>query len=130
MKRQYYVKLVDDFINSPKVKRLEKRSDGHSLMLLLIHLLSDVKNTEGVLLVDMVDERLPMDAETIHEDHPSFSVKFISAALEKFVEMDLLQVNEDGFLQFSNYYELTNTKDAAKMQRYRRRKRAEAEGSE
>ena len=124
-KAKFYIKLTDVFLNGRKVKRLETMQDGHSLVLLLIHLLSDAKNTEGVLLDDMGTELVPLDAASIHDEHPSFSVKFIEGALSKYIEVGLLQRADDGVFEFIDYEGLTNTKDAIKQKRYRDRKRAE-----
>lgn len=122
---RFWIKLTDELFNSQQLKRLEKREDGHSYVLLLLHLLSDTKNTGGVFLVDMGgDDWQPMDAESIHDEHTSFSVEFIQRALVVYRNMGFISYSEDGFLQFNNYDELTNTKTAAKQQRYRDRKAA------
>ena len=122
MSKRFWIKLTDEFFNSRTIKRLEKQTDGHSYVLLLLHLLSDTNNTGGVLLDDMGgDNWQPMDAETIHDEHPSFSVEFIEHALHLYTDMGMIYQRDDGFTEFVNYDEIINTKAAAKQQRYRDR---------
>lgn len=128
MTRRFWIKLTDEFFNSRLIKRLEKQTDGHSYVLLLLHLLSDTNNTGGVLLDDMGgDNWQPMDVDSIHDEHPSFSVEFVESALLLFNEMGLIRCREDGFMEFVNYDEIINTKAAAKQQRYRDRLKASDE---
>ena len=119
----YYIKLVDSFLNSRQIKRLEKQPDGHSLVLLLIHIMSDTKNTEGVLLDDVGSDWQPMDAEIIHDEHPSFSVDLIEKAFQIYENMGLIQHRDDGFLEFVDYEGLINTPSQAKQKRYRQRQK-------
>jgi len=121
---RFWIKLTDEFLNSRTIKRMEKQQDGHSMVLLLIHLLSDTKQTGGVFVDDLGDEWAVLDAETIHDEHPSFTVDFINAALKRFQDMGLLISRDDGYLAFADYEAMTNTKNAAKQQRYRDRLKA------
>lgn len=124
MAAPFWIKLTNDFINSKQFKRLEKRENGHSYALLLIHLLSDTKPTGGVFLDDLGSEWVPLDAESIHDEHPSFSIDFIESALEVFCNMGYITWTDEGFYTFVNYDELINTHAAAKQQRYRDRLKA------
>ena len=119
--KMFYVKLSDDFFNSRQLKRLERQENGHSLVLLLIHLLSDTKNTNGVLIDDMGAEWAALDAESISAEHPSFSVEFVGSALQRFLAMGLLVRRDDGFLSFADYDSATCTYNAKKQKRYRER---------
>ena len=125
MADRYWIKLCDDFLNSRAFKRLEKAENGHSYCLLLIHLLSDTKQTGGVFVDDLGSEWAALDAEAIHDEHPSFSLEFIEKALRRYRDMGLIALRDDGYLSFVDYDGLTNTKAAAKQQRYRDRKRQE-----
>jgi len=124
---RFWIKLTDEFLNSRTIKRMEKQKDGHSLVLLLIHLLSDTKETGGVFVDDLGDEWAALDAETIHDEHPSFQVDFINTALQRFQDMGLVAGRDDGYLAFTDYEAMTNTKNAAKQQRYRERLKARNE---
>jgi len=126
--KRFWIKLTDELLNSRMIKRLEKQPNGHDFVLLLIHLLFDTNDTGGVLLVDMGgDIWQPMDAESIHDEHPSFSVEFIEDTIAKLIDMGLMRFRDDGFIEFVNYDELINTKAAAKQQRYRDRLKASNE---
>ena len=127
---RFWIKLTDEFMNSKQIRLLERQADGHSYILLLIHLLRDTKDSDGVLAVDMGDEWQRMDAAAIHDEHPSFTAEFIGKALHKFVGMGLLEESDDGILQFSDYEGLTDTKSAAKQKRYRNRLKARENGND
>jgi len=125
---RFWIKLTDDFLNSRLIKRLEKQKNGHDYVLLLIHLLSDTKQTGGVFVYDFGDEWAALDAETIHDEHPSFTVDFINAALKLFQDLGMLERRDDGELCFKDYETMTNTKNAAKQQRYRDRLKERSNG--
>ena len=121
---RFWIKLTDGFINSRTFKRMEKIQNGHSYALLLIHLLYDTRNTDGVFLDDLCNEWVPLDADAIHDEHSSFSVDFIEDALKLYAELGYIVQADSGFLAFAEYEELTNTAAAAKQKRYRDRKKA------
>lgn len=122
-KKYYYMRLREDFFDSPEVKTMESMRGGYKYALLLLKLYLLSLRDEGRL---RFSKDIPYDAKTL-SNLTGFSKTEVENALKLFQEFDLIEVLNNGTIYMTNIqnYIGTSSNEADRKREYRARIEAE-----
>lgn len=97
-KKYYYMRLREDFFDSPEVKTMESMRGGYKYTLILLKLYLLSLRDEGRL---RFSKDIPYDAKKLSK-LTGFSKTEVENALKLFQEFDLIEVLENGTIYMTN----------------------------
>lgn len=126
-KRFYWIKLREDFVESPAIDYLFGLPGGYKYVLLYVILCLKTINTEGRFEQQIGDMLIPYDIEKIRRDTKWFSADTIRVALTLYKQSGLIYEEVNGVLVIADYQNLvgSETDSARRMQKMRNRRKCE-----
>lgn len=122
-KKYYYLKLKDNFFDSPEIKVLEAMPNGYKYSNLLLKLYLKSLRFEGAL---RLNEYIPYNTEMIAAV-VGMDIDTVKVAFDIFKQLKLVEILEDGtiyMLDIQNFIGLSST-EADRKREYRSRIEAE-----
>jgi hypothetical protein len=108
-KRNYWLKLREDFLNGETVDFMMQQKDGANYVVLYEMLCMKCLNSKGELTSRIGEILIPFDVEKIQRDCKWFNIDTVRFALELYKRLGLIYVNVEGNLQISNFDELVGS---------------------
>jgi predicted phage replisome organizer len=115
-----WIKLYIDMFDKRKINKIRRLPDGDSILLFWVMLLATAGkcNAGGMIFIT---ERVPFTEEDLADEF-DFEVSTIKLALKAFVELDMISIDDEGFIEVSNWEEYQNADKLAEI-REKTRKR-------
>ena len=122
-KKYYYMRLREDFFDSPEVKTMESMRGGYKYTLILLKLYLLSLRDEGRL---RFSKDIPYDAKKLSK-LTGFSKTEVENALKLFQEFDLIEVLNNGTIYMTNIqnYIGISSNESDRKREYRARIEAE-----
>ena len=123
-----WIKFYIDMFDKRKINKIRRLPEGDKILLFWVMLLATAGkcNAGGMIFIT---EKVPFTKEDLADEF-DFEISTIELALKAFVEFDMIDLYDDGFISISNWEEYQNTDRLAEIRekdRIRKRlKRAEA----
>ena len=113
-----WVKLYIDMFGKPKMNKIRRLTDGDRILLFWVMLIASAGrcNAGGKIFIT---ERVPFTNEDLADEF-KFPIGTIELALQKFIEMDMISMDEEGFIFITNWEEYQNTEKLAEIREYNR----------
>lgn len=113
-----WVKLYIDMFGKPKMNKIRRLTDGDRILLFWVMLIASAGrcNAGGKIFIT---ERVPFTNEDLADEF-KFEISTIELALQKFIEMDMISMDEEGFIFITNWEEYQNTEKLAEIREYNR----------
>jgi predicted phage replisome organizer len=113
-----WIKLYIDMFDKRKINKIRRLPDGDSILLFWVMLLATAGkcNAGGMIFIT---ERVPFTEEDLADEF-DFEVSTIKLALKAFVELDMISIDDEGFIEVSNWEEYQNTDRLAEIREYNR----------
>ena len=113
-----WVRLYIDMFGKDKIKKLRRLPSGNDILLLWIMLLAKAGecNAGGMIYIT---PKIPFSKEDI-SDGFKFKLSTVERALKAFVDFDMLEISEDGFISVKNWEEYQNTEKLSEIREYNR----------
>ena len=125
-KKYYYLKLKDNFFDSPEIKVLESMPNGYKYSNLLLKLYLKSLKYEGAL---RLNEYIPYNTEMIAAV-VGMDIDTVKVAFEIFKQLKLIEILSDGtiyMLEIQNFIGESST-EADRKRNYRKRIEEERKG--
>lgn len=118
-----WIKLYIDMFDKRKINKIRRLPAGNDILLLWVMLLATAGkcNAGGMIFIT---ERVPFTKEDLADEF-DFEISTIELALKAFVEYDMIELSEDGFISVCNWEEYQSTDRLAEI-REKTRKRVAA----
>ena len=117
-----WIKLYIDMFDKRKINKIRRLPNGDSILLFWVMLLATAGkcNAGGMIFIT---ERVPFTKEDLADEF-DFEISTIELALKAFVELDMIDLSEEGFISISNWEHYQNADKLAEMrEKDRERKR-------
>lgn len=117
-----WIKLYIDMFDKRKINKLRRLPDGDRILLFWVMLLATAGkcNAGGMIYIT---ERVPFTREDLADEF-DFDISTVELALKAFVEYDMIDLYDDGFISVRNWEEYQNADRLAEIRaKDRERKR-------
>ena len=117
-----WIKLYIDMFDKRKINKIRRLPNGDSILLFWVMLLATAGkcNAGGMIFIT---ERVPFTKEDLADEF-DFEISTIELALKAFVELDMIDLSDEGFISISNWEHYQNADKLAEMRaKDRERKR-------
>ena len=113
-----WIKLYIDMFDKRKINKIRRLPDGDSILLFWVMLLATAGkcNAGGMIFIT---ERVPFTEEDLADEF-DFEASTIKLALKAFVELDMISIDDAGFIAVSNWEEYQNTDRLTEIREYNR----------
>lgn len=113
-----WIKLYIDMFDKRKINKIRRLPAGNDILLFWVMLLATAGkcNTGGMIFIT---ERVPFTKEDLADEF-DFEISTIELALKAFVELDMIDLFDDGFISVRNWEEYQNTDRLAEIREYNR----------
>lgn len=113
-----WIKLYIDMFDKRKINKIRRLPAGNDILLFWVMLLATAGkcNAGGMIFIT---ERVPFTKEDLADEF-DFEVSTIELALKAFVEFDMIDLSEDGFISVRNWEEYQSTDRLAEIREYNR----------
>lgn len=113
-----WIKLYIDMFDKRKINKIRRLPDGNSILLFWVMLLATAGkcNAGGMIFIT---ERVPFTEEDLADEF-DFEVSTIKLALKAFVELDMISIDDEGFIEVSNWEKYQSTDRLAEIREYNR----------
>ena len=117
-----WIKLYIDMFDRRKINKIRRLPNGDSILLFWVMLLATAGkcNAGGMIFIT---ERVPFTKEDLADEF-DFEISTIELALKAFVELDMIELSDDGFISVLNWEHYQNIDKLAEIrEKDRERKR-------
>ena len=117
-----WIKLYIDMFDKRKINKIRRLPNGDSILLFWVMLLATAGkcNAGGMIFIT---ERVPFTKEDLADEF-DFEISTIELALKAFVELDMIDLSDDGFISVRNWEHYQNIDKLAEIrEKDRERKR-------
>ena len=117
-----WIKIYLDMFDRRKINKIRRLPDGDRILLFWVMLLvmAGKCNAGGMIYIT---ERVPFTKEDLADEF-NFEISTIELALKAFVEFDMIELSDDGFIYVSNWEKYQSTDRLAEIrEKDRERKR-------
>lgn len=117
-----WIKLYIDMFDKRKINKIRRLPAGNDILLFWVMLLATAGkcNAGGMIFIT---ERVPFTEEDLADEF-DFEAGTIKLALQAFVELDMISIDDEGFIAVSNWEEYQNADKLAEIRaKDRERKR-------
>ena len=123
-KRYYWLKLPEGFFDDDTIKYIEELPNGVLYTNFYLKMCLKALQNEGVLMRTVGSKLIPYDLNSLSK-LTGVDVDTVKAALEIFVEYELIQILDSGAIYMSRVREMvgTESESAARMRRLREKER-------
>jgi predicted phage replisome organizer len=113
-----WIKLYIDMFDKRKINKIRRLPDGDRILLFWVMLLATAGkcNAGGMIFIT---ERVPFTEEDLADEF-DFEASTIKLALQAFVELDMISIDDEGFIAVSNWEKYQNTEKLAEIREYNR----------
>ena len=113
-----WIKLYIDMFDKRKINKLRRLPDGDRILLFWVMLLATAGkcNAGGMIYIT---ERVPFAKEDLADEF-GFDLATVELALKAFVEYDMIDIYDGGFISVRNWEEYQNTDRLAEIREYNR----------
>ena len=113
-----WIKLYIDMFDRRKINKIRRLPAGNDILLFWIMLLVTAGkcNAGGMIYIT---ERVPFTKEDLADEF-DFEISTIELALKAFVEFDMIELSDDGFIYVSNWEKYQSTDRLAEIREYNR----------
>lgn len=113
-----WIKLYIDMFDKRKINKIRRLPAGNDILLFWVMLLATAGkcNAGGMIFIT---ERVPFTKEDLADEF-DFEVSTIELALKAFVEFDMIDLSEDGFISVRNWEKYQSTDRLAEIREYNR----------
>ena len=113
-----WIKLYIDMFDKRKINKIRRLPNGDSILLFWVMLLATAGkcNAGGMIFIT---ERVPFTKEDLADEF-DFEISTIELALKAFVELDMIDLSEDGFISISNWEHYQNADKLSDIREYNR----------
>lgn len=123
-----WIKLYIDMFDRRKINKIRRLPNGDSILLFWVMLLATAGKCNAGGLI-FITERVPFTKEDLADEF-DFEISTIELALKAFVELDMIELSDEGYISVCNWEHYQNIDKLAEIRekdRERKRlKRAEA----
>jgi predicted phage replisome organizer len=115
-----WIKLYIDMFDKRKINKIRRLPDGDSILLFWVMLLATAGkcNAGGMIFIT---ERVPFTEEDLADEF-DFEASTIKLALKAFVELDMISIDDEGFIEVCNWEEYQNTDKLAEIREQTRKR--------
>lgn len=121
-----WIKLYIDMFDKRKINKIRRLPAGNDILLFWVMLLATAGkcNAGGMIFIT---ERVPFTEEDLADEF-DFEAGTIKLALQAFVELDMISIDDEGFIAVSNWEKYQNVEGMDKIrEQNRERKRLQRE---
>ena len=113
-----WIKLYIDMFDKRKINKIRRLPAGNDILLFWVMLLATAGkcNAGGMIFIT---ERVPFTKEDLADEF-DFEVSTIELALKAFVEFDMIDLSEEGFISVRNWSKYQSTDRLAEIREYNR----------
>jgi predicted phage replisome organizer len=113
-----WIKFYIDMFDKRKINKIRRLPDGDRILLFWVMLLATAGkcNAGGMIFIT---EKVPFTVEDLADEF-DFEPSLITLALNAFVEYDMIELYDDGFIAISNWEHYQNTDRLAEIREYNR----------
>ena len=113
-----WIKLYIDMFDKRKINKIRRLPAGNDILLFWVMLLATAGkcNAGGMIFIT---ERVPFSKEDLADEF-DFEISTIELALNAFVEYDMIELSDDGFIYVSNWEKYQSTDRLAEIKEYNR----------
>ena len=113
-----WIKLYIDMFDKRKINKIRRLPEGDKVLLFWVMLLATAGkcNAGGMIYIT---ERVPFTKEDLADEF-DFELSTIEMALRAFVEFDMIDLYDDGFISVRNWSEYQSTDRLAEIREYNR----------
>jgi predicted phage replisome organizer len=113
-----WIKLYIDMFDRRKINKIRRLPAGNDILLFWVMLLATAGkcNAGGMIYIT---ERVPFTKEDLADEF-DFEISTIELALKAFVEFDMIDLYDDGFISVKNWEVYQNTDRLAEIREYNR----------
>lgn len=113
-----WIKFYIDMFDRRKINKIRRLPAGNDILLFWVMLLATAGkcNAEGMIFIT---EKIPFTKEDFADEF-DFELSTIELALKAFVEFDMIDIYEDGFISVRNWTKYQNTDRLAELREYNR----------
>ena len=113
-----WIKLYIDMFDKRKINKIRRLPDGDKILLFWVMLLATAGkcNAGGMIFIT---ERVPFTKEDLADEF-DFEISTVELALKAFVEYDMIDLCDDGFISVRNWEVYQNTDRLAEIREYNR----------
>lgn len=118
MEEIQWIKLYIDMFDKRKINKIRRLPAGDSILLFWVMLLATAGkcNAGGMIFIT---ERVPFTKEDLADEF-DIEISTIELALRSFVEYDMIDLYDDGFISIRNWEKYQNTDRLAEIREYNR----------
>ena len=115
-----WIKLYIDMFDRRKINKIRRLPAGNDILLFWVMLLATAGkcNAEGMIFIT---EKIPFTKEDFADEF-DFELSTIELALKAFVEFDMIDIYEDGFISVRNWTKYQNTDRLAEIREQTRKR--------
>lgn len=113
-----WIKLYIDMFDKRKINKIRRLPNGDSILLFWVMLLATAGkcNAGGMIFIT---ERVPFTREDLADEF-DFEISTIELALKAFVELDMIDLSEEGFISITNWEHYQNADKLSDIREYNR----------
>ena len=113
-----WIKFYIDMFDKRKINKIRRLPAGNDILLFWVMLLATAGkcNAGGMIFIT---ERVPFTKEDLADEF-DFEISTIELALKAFVEFDMIELSDDGFIFVSNWEKYQSTDRLAEIREYNR----------
>ena len=113
-----WIKIYLDMFDRRKINKIRRLPAGNDILLFWVMLLVTAGkcNAGGMIYIT---ERVPFTKEDLADEF-DFEISTIELALKAFVEFDMIELSDDGFIFVSNWEKYQSTDRLAEIREYNR----------
>jgi predicted phage replisome organizer len=121
MEEVQWIKLYIDMFGKPKINKIRRLPAGDSILLFWVMLLATAGkcNAGGMIFIT---ERVPFTKEDLADEF-DIEISTIELALNAFVEYDMIDLYDDGFISVRNWEKYQNTDRLAEIREQNRERK-------
>ena len=113
-----WIKFYIDMFDKRKINKIRRLPAGNDILLFWVMLLATAGkcNAGGMIFIT---ERVPFTKEDLADEF-DFEISTIELALKAFVELDMIELSEEGFISVRNWEHYQSTDRLAEIREYNR----------
>ena len=113
-----WIKLYIDMFDRRKINKIRRLPDGDKILLFWVMLLATAGkcNAGGMIFIT---EKVPFTREDLADEF-DFEIATIELALKAFVEFDMIDIYDDGFISVRNWGKYQNVDRLSELREYNR----------
>jgi predicted phage replisome organizer len=113
-----WIKLYIDMFDKRKINKIRRLPNGDSILLFWVMLLATAGKCNAGGLI-FITERVPFTKEDLADEF-DLEISTIELALKAFVELDMIELSDEGFISVVNWEKYQSTDRLAEIREYNR----------